>query len=313
MMVMTSGTSARTLVATSSALTLALFLSACGTTLEEEDSGSPGGGSADGSMDEVQATAPEPAGDQHSHDQMREALEESIDGAEITDTDDWWGSMRDLNRELQKLRVEPSECKSFVTASAAPVPSGALTAIAQHDQRQTAIYSFEDPDEAQTYANQEIDGAQQCDGHTVTRELDDEEQIETETALEEVELLSGAEDALAVSHTMEAEEETQRGLTVLLRYGSTVVVNAATLGESLEEGPREELAVDLEAQAAGVLSTLTGEEIVAPEPEPEDDESDAENGDGEGSQDGDDGAGDGNGNDDQEEAGSGDQGFDSEG
>lgn len=252
-------------------MTLALLLSACGTTAQEEESGSPGGGSAGGDMDQVEATAPQPAGDQHSHDQMREALEDSLEAAEITDTDDWWGSLRDLNRELQKLRVEPAECKSFVTASALPVPSGALTAIAQHDQRQTAVYSFEDPEEAQSYANQEAEGTQQCDGHTVTRELDDE-QIETETALEEVELLSGAEDALAVSHAMEAEDETERGLTVLLRYGSTVVVNAATVGEPLEKEPREELAVDLEAQAATVLSTLTGEEITAPEPEPDDEE-----------------------------------------
>lgn len=253
-------------------MTLALVLSACGTTVEEEEAGSPGGGSAGGGMDQVEATAPQPAGDQHSHDQMREALEERIDAAEITDTDDWWDSLRDLNRELQKLRVEPAECKSFVTASALPAPSGALTAIAQHDQRQTAVYSFEDPDEAQTYANQEAEGAQQCDGHTVTRELDDDEQIKTETALDEVEVRSGAEDALAVRHTMEAEDETQRGLTVLLRFGSTVVVNAATLDEPLEKEPREELAVDLEAQAAAVLSTLTGEEITAPEPEPDDEE-----------------------------------------
>ncbi|GAA4829192.1 hypothetical protein GCM10023354_04600 [Garicola koreensis] len=259
-------------------MTLALVLSACGTTVEEDDPGSSGGGSVEGSMDQVQVTAPQPAGDQHSHDRMREALEDSIDGAEITDTDDWWGSLRDLNRELQKLRVEPAQCKSFVTSSALPVPSGALTAIAQHEQRQTAVYSFEDPDEAQTYANQEAEGAQKCDGHTVTRELDDE-QIETETALDEVEVRSGAEDALAVSHAMEAADETQRGLTVLLRYGSTVVVNAATLDEPLDEEPREELAVDLEAQAAAVLSTLTGEEVTAPEPEPEDDEGDAENGD----------------------------------
>lgn len=275
---MTSRLNPHTIAASTSAFSMALLLSACGTAAQEEPEQDTGGGAADGGMDQVQAMAPDPTGDQHSHDQMREALEESIDGAEITDTDEWWESLRDLNRELQKLRVDPAECKSFVTASALPVPSGALTAIAQHDQRQTAIYSFEDADEAQAHAEQEADGAQKCDGHTVTRELDDDEQIETETALDEVEVLSGAEDALAVSHAMEAEGETQRGLTVLLRYGSTVVINAATLDEPLEDEPRQELVVDLEAQAASVLSALTGEEITAPEPEPEDDEEGEDNG-----------------------------------
>lgn len=272
MMMMTFGTSARTLVATSSALSMALFLSACGTPLEEESEPADDGSGGGGGMDEVQAMAPEPAGDQHSHDQLRSALDETIDGADITDTDDWWASLRDLNRELQKLRVDPAECKSFVTASALPIPSGALAAIAEHDQRQTAVYSFEDAEEAQTSVDQEFEGAELCAEHTVTRELEDDEELEAETALEKVEVRSGAEDALAVSHVLDAEGETQRGLTVLLRYGSTVVTAAQTLDEPLEESAEEELAIELEAEGAVVLSTLTGEEIIAPEPEPEDED-----------------------------------------
>src|SRR5699024_4476231 len=88
MRVMTSESNARTFAATSCTLALALVLAACGTPLQEE-ADAPEGGSADGSMDQVQASAPDPAGDQHSHEQMREALEENIAGAEITDTDDW--------------------------------------------------------------------------------------------------------------------------------------------------------------------------------------------------------------------------------
>lgn len=273
---MTSRLNPHTIVATTSAFSMALLLAACGTASQDEPEEDTGGGAADGGMDQVQAMAPDPTGDQHSHGQMREALEESIDGAEITDTDDWWESLRDVSRELQKLRVDPTDCKSFVTASAQPIPAGALAAIAQHDQRQTAAYSFEDADEAQIYVNQEFEGAELCDEHTVTRELSEDEEIETESTLEEVEVLSGAEDALAVSHVLDVDDDTQRSLTVLLRYGSTVVANAATLQEPLDEDGREDLTVDLEAEAAAVLSTLTGEEIVEPEPEPEPEDEDSD-------------------------------------
>lgn len=273
----------RSLSVASAVLAVALLNSGCGLGVDEVDQ--PGDGPAENGMEA--ALAPEPAGSQHSHQQMRDALEETIEGADLTDTDDWWDSLRDLNRELQKLRVSPDDCKAFVTASALPVPSGALTAVADHPPRQTAIYSFEGDDEAQNYVSQELEGAEQCDEHTVTRALEDGD-VAADTTLEEVEIRSGAEDASAVSSVMESEEETQWGLTVMLRQDSTVVGTSQALEAAVGQDEAEEVVVELEAEAASVLSALTGEELVVPEPEPEDDDESAdeddaeEDGDGEG-------------------------------
>lgn len=247
-----------------------LLVSACGSDPEEEVE-PPGAGPERDGVAAAQALAPEPAGDQHSHDQMRTALDSTIEGAEITDTDDWWDSLRDLQRELQKLRVSPTDCKPFVTASALPVPAGALIATADHAPRQTAIYSFEGEEEAHSYVNQELDGTEECEEHTVTRELDDGD-VAAQTTLTDVEITSGAEDALALSSVLESEDETQWGLSVMLRYESSVVRAAQDLEEPLSEGEAEALAGELEAEAAAVLSEVTGEDIVVPDPEPEDDD-----------------------------------------
>ena len=269
---MRSRISAQVIAATGSAFSLVLLISGCGLGVEEAEQP---GGPAGGGMEAAQASAPEPAGGQHSHEEMRTALEETTEGADLTDTDDWWESLRDLNRELQKLRVSPDDCKAFVTASALPVPSGALTAVADHPPRQTAIYSFEGDDEAQSYVSQELEGAEQCDEHTVTRALEDGD-VAADTTLEEVEIRSGAEDVLAVSSVMESEEETQWGLAVMLRHDSTVVGTSQVLEAAVGQDEAEEIVVELEAEAAAVLSAVTGEELVVPEPEPEDDDESAD-------------------------------------
>lgn len=244
-----------------------LALTGCEADLEDEG-GPLGGGSLDQSVSDAQVKAPEPVGEQLSHQQMRGALNEHSDGATITDTDDWWPNLRDLNRELQKLAVDPTDCKPYVTASALPVPLGALGALAESGDSQTVIYTFEDADAAQTYVDSERLGADRCDEHTVTRDLG-EEQVQAQTTLTELSLRTGAEDGLAVGREMDASDATQRDLTVLLRHGPHTVLVAESEDPDADQ---DDAVAELEARAADLLSAVVGEEIRAPEPEPDDDE-----------------------------------------
>lgn len=258
-----------------------IALIGCGADLADED-GPLGGGSLDQSVSSTQAQAPDPTGEQLSHEQMREALQENTGGT-ITDTDDWWPHLRDLNRELQMLRVQPADCKPYVIASALPVPTGALGALAEEGETQTVIFTFEDIASAQEYLQSERDGIERCQEHTVIRDLG-ESQVEAETELTELSVRSGAEDVLAVRRVMETEDNIQSHLAVLLRQGAQLVLAAEPEDEETEE---DEALAELEATAAHILSGLVGEEILAPEPEPEDeddeddrsDDGDADNGD----------------------------------
>lgn len=249
----------------------ALVLTGCEADLEGED-GPLGGGSLEGSVAQAQAKAPEPVGEQLSHQQMRAALDEHVEGASITDTDDWWPHLRDLNRELQKLRVQPTDCKPYVTASALPVPSGSLVAMAEQGAGQSVVYSFEDAESAQEYVQAEVSGLDRCADHTVIRDLGEEE-VRAETRLREVDVASGAESALAVRRAVESDDNAQLDLGVLLRQGAVVVAVLQPLDDQDDD---EESAIELVAEAAAILSELTGEEITAPEPEPdlEDEDSD---------------------------------------
>ncbi|RJN31910.1 hypothetical protein [Nesterenkonia natronophila] len=238
----------------------------CEADLETDDS-PLGGGSLDSSVAEAQAEAPEPIGQQLTHQEMREVLEETLAPATLTDTDDWWPNLRDLNRELQRLEVHPTDCKPYVTASALPVPPGALGALAETDDSRTVIYTFTDADSAQEYVDSERLGVERCAEHTVVRDLGEEE-LKAETAVTELRVRTGAEDGLAVGREMEAPETAQRDLTVLLRQGAHTVLASDPEDPEAEQ---EDALTDLEARAAEVLSALAGEEIVAPEPEPEDD------------------------------------------
>ncbi|TLP75792.1 hypothetical protein [Nesterenkonia sphaerica] len=256
-----------------------LALAGCAAEVEADDS-PLGGGPLDGSMAEAQAAAPDPRGQQLSHEEMQQALEDSLGRATITDTDDWWPTLRDLNRELQRLRVEPTDCKTYVTASALPVPPGALGVLAEMDESRTVVYTFTDAESAQEYVESEREGVEGCHEHTVTRDLGTEE-VEAETTVTELRLRTGAEEGLAVRTVMEAPETVQRELTVLLRHGAHAVL-ASEPEDS--EADQEEALVELEARAAAVLSAVVEEEILAPEPEPEpepepDDEDEDEGGD----------------------------------
>lgn len=245
----------------------ALAVTGCEAELEDDDA-PLGGGSLDSSVAEAEVEAPDPRGQQLTHEEMAQALESTVDSAAITDTDDWWPNLRDLNRELQRLAVDPTDCKPYVTASALPAPLGALGALAESDDSQTLIYTFEDADAAQDYVDSERMGLERCQEHTVTRDLGDEE-VEAATSLTELSVLTGAEDGFAVGREMEASDTTQRDLTVLLRHGPHTVLTAEPEDPDADQ---DEAVAELEARAAEVLSEVVGEEILAPEPEPEDDQ-----------------------------------------
>lgn len=282
---MTSPLRPQTILAATSAFALTLALAACEEPPPEENENDPlGGGSLEDSVSAAEATAPDPEGNQMAHEEMREILEEQLPEATVTDTDDWWANLRDINRELQKLEVDPIDCKPFVTASALPVPSGALAALADTGDRQAAIYSFEDWEAAQMHFQQEAQGLDRCSEHTVLRDVGEGEST-AETELNEVEVLSGAADAVAVHRSVTADGDTQHDLAVVLRESAVVVGVVQPLEDPLGEESAEELATELEAEAALILSEAVGEEIIAPEPEPEDDEEDE---DAEGAEDSDD-------------------------
>ena len=244
----------------------ALALTGCEDELAGEV-GPLGGGSLDQSVSDTQAQAPEPSGDQFSHEQMREALQEHAGGT-VTDTDDWWPHLRDLNRELQKLQVQPTDCKPYVTASALPVPTGALGALAEAEDSQAVIYTFEDPTSAQDHLQTERTGMESCAEHTVVRDLG-ELQAEAVTELDELNVSTGAEEAVAVRRMMSDDDGTQRHLTLMLRHGAQLVLIDQPEDEDSDQ---DEAVVELEAAAALILSDLVGEEILAPQPQPEDDE-----------------------------------------
>lgn len=238
---------------------------------QPEDSQDPEARQAGGGMSQVEAVAPDPQGSQYSHDEMRAAVESAVSPRTVSDTDDWWGSLRDINRELQKLRVEPSRCKSVVTASALPVPTGALTVSAAVESGSVFLHSFEDASAALSMIEAERQGARECDDHTVIRASGDDE-FQAHTELGRLQVRSGAQDALAVRRVVDSDSETQRDVLVLIREGSVVAGASREIAEDLGEDERRDLVVELEAEAAAALSELLGEDITAPEPEPEDDE-----------------------------------------
>lgn len=102
-----------------------LLLTSCSEGGSDEEAGQPTQEAPSNPADEG-SSAPEPTGDQLSHDDMRSAVEAHLSGATLTDTDDYWGDLRSIETELQKLDVEPVDCKQYVVESATPVPDGAL-------------------------------------------------------------------------------------------------------------------------------------------------------------------------------------------
>lgn len=106
------------------ALTGLLALTACEADVPDQQGGGDVGDYDAESFDEL--AAPDPSGNQLSHEDMRGVLEDHFDGAGLTDTDDYYPNLRDIETELQKLAVDPADCKQYVVQSASPVPEGAL-------------------------------------------------------------------------------------------------------------------------------------------------------------------------------------------
>ncbi|MBO0595629.1 hypothetical protein I2485_07850 [Nesterenkonia sp. E16_7] len=112
---------------------------------------------------------PEPAGNQLSHEEMREQLEARYPDAALSDTTDYWAGLRDVETELQRLVVDPPECKQFVVRSAVPVPAGALVAFADGtapaaEDQQSEEQGEEDQSEDQSEQQGEEDQSEEQGG-----------------------------------------------------------------------------------------------------------------------------------------------------
>lgn len=141
------------------ALTGLLALTACEDEVpQEQGSDEVGDFDAEG-FDELEA--PDPRGNQLSHEEMRETLEDHFDGAGLSDTDDYYPNLRDIETELQKLAVDPTDCKQYVVQSASPVPEGALIAHADSGGGEESDEGSEGGSE-----DQADEGAQDEDGDT---------------------------------------------------------------------------------------------------------------------------------------------------
>ncbi|MGJ9374059.1 hypothetical protein [Nesterenkonia sp. CF4.4] len=105
-----------------------LVLTGCETSTAEPE-GTPAAESST-SNEGLAPQVPEPSGNQLTHDEMREQLAARYPDAALSDTTDYWAGLRDIETELQRLVVDPPECKQFVVRSAVPVPAGALVAYA---------------------------------------------------------------------------------------------------------------------------------------------------------------------------------------
>ncbi|OSM43513.1 hypothetical protein [Nesterenkonia sp. PF2B19] len=295
------------------AVGVALALTGCADDVAVRDSG--GGGGAIGDPGGAQQlSAPEPEGSQLSHEEMREALESEFTGASITDTDDVLPGLRDLETELQRLRVNPQECKQYVVESASPLPDGALMAhaIQQADggsgdsdgdtdgdsdsdgadgAREATVYSFTDWRSADAYLAGEEDGLQLCESYTVTRDVGGDESPSTEVGLELLSVGTAADAGLGLTQEMTVGDESTHLVAVALRQGSQIVLVAEAPNEEPEDDDVEDLVEDLQEQAAAVLSELTGDDLSLEEDEEDtdgDDEGDGDDGEGEEDSDGED-------------------------
>lgn len=307
-----------------------------------EDSTEPAG-DAGTSAGDSQAQAPEPTGNQLSHEDMRAQLEARYPEATLTDTDDYWSGLRDIETELQKLVVDPPECKQYVVRSAVPVPAGALVAFADGSgaaesgggeesgreaeepeasgsdsgadsgaavqlasteedsedganggdsdgeesssdsgedgnsedseqdgedseeepepvtvdlpaERQAVIYTFPDWRAADSHFTAEQDGLDECDSYTAQRSADDA--VETSTSIDRVDLSSDADAAYGITRRISSAGENEHSAAVTLRTGSHIVTVMVPLQDSLSEEEAEVAVVELEEEAADLLSSL---------------------------------------------------------
>ncbi|MDZ5076129.1 hypothetical protein [Nesterenkonia sp. HG001] len=303
-------------VAVALAVSGVLMMAGCGDDPAIADRDRGGGPIGDPGGDQ-QLRAPEPEGNQLSHEEMREALEEHFGEATITDTDDVLPGLRDLDTELQRLRVAPQECKQYVVESASPLPDGSLVAHAvqagsvggsedsggsgdSEDSEDTGsgsveatVYTFAEWESADALLSGEQDGVALCDTYTATRPSGEEdgEPPVTEVTVEEVSMSSAADASLGLTQELRADGATSHLVAVMLRHGSQVVLVAEAGAEAPEEDEVEDLVEQLQEQAAAVLSDLTGEDLALEDEDDDDedadedagsdeDESDEESGDG---------------------------------
>ncbi|MGJ9405429.1 hypothetical protein ACHABQ_03780 [Nesterenkonia aurantiaca] len=137
----------------------ALLLTGCDATPAEQP-GTPAAepGTSSGGVGQQ---VPEPSGNQLSHEEMREQLEARYPDAALSDTTDYWAGLRDVETELQRLVVDPPECKQFVVRSAVPVPAGALVAFADGTTAAAEDQGEEQQSEGQ---DEEQQGEEQSEG-----------------------------------------------------------------------------------------------------------------------------------------------------
>lgn len=162
-----SSPAARRRAGTALGLLGVLLLTGCESTPEEQP-GTPAAepGTSSGGVGQQ---IPEPSGNQLSHEEMREKLEARYPEAALSDTTDYWAGLRDVETELQRLVVDPPECKQFVVRSAVPVPAGALVAFADgtatpaEDQDQSEGQGEEQQSEEQSEDQGEEPGASEGD------------------------------------------------------------------------------------------------------------------------------------------------------
>lgn len=136
----------------------ALLITGCEVEPEAEDDGGVDSGDIGDPGDEESLQAPDPQGDQISHDEMRDVLSENVADARLTDTDNYMAGLRDVETELARLVVDPQDCKQYVVQSASPVPEGALVVFADN----TAADGGADP--APSEGEQPADDAAEGEG-----------------------------------------------------------------------------------------------------------------------------------------------------
>ncbi|WP_010523733.1 hypothetical protein [Nesterenkonia sp. F] len=290
-----------------------------------------------------QLTAPEPSGDQRSHQAMREALRSVYDAATLTDTNDVLPGARDLETELQRLAVDPQECKQHVVTSAMPVPDDALIAAAQvsagesgSDEddsessggsedaggsgdsagsssgpltagREATVMSFLDVEAAAARIDGEQEGVENCPSYTTGRSSgsDGEEGdgVSTETTMQEEPVRTAAEQGFAVIREVSGGGSTSRSVNVVLREGAQLVTVSASVDGELSSDATEDAVEAVQEEAARVLGEVSDEDLSLEE-EPEDDSGD----------DGSEGAGDsGDGSSGEEDSSDGSDGSDGDG
>ncbi|MDO5493718.1 MAG: hypothetical protein Q4F53_08935 [Nesterenkonia sp.] len=291
----------------------AVTLTACTPDPEDVD-GEPDGDVAIGDPGEgIERSAPEPAGDQKSQDEMAEVLREELDDPTVRTTDELLESLRDIETELRRLVVDPMECQAQVLSSGTPVPDGALVASGvegrggeddsggepddesddesegdsedgveaseaaaepgAESELTATFYSYQQAPAAEGYMQTELSGLESCDEYTVTRTVDEEE-LETEVVSELIEVETGADDALGRMLSAEDADGERHSLAVMVRHEAQIVTLVEPLEAPLDDDEAEDRAQQLQDRAAELLGALVDEDLE--EPEDDADEDDAE-------------------------------------